>query len=76
MRNLVNEALAVGIIFVIMFAFIHAPMMAIAPEFSMGHAGIGLCAFLAGFFGHLLFEAGGLNAKFCQGLAADAMTKK
>jgi|LauGreDrversion4_2_1035121.scaffolds.fasta_scaffold953849_1 hypothetical protein len=70
MRNLYNEAIAVGILFVILFAIVHVLMMNFAPKFSMGHAGIGLCAFLAGAIGHLLFEHGGLNAKFCQGMAA------
>lgn len=69
-RNLTSEAIAVGILFVILFALVHAPMMAAAPKFSMGHAGLGLCAFLAGALGHLAFEHFGLNAKFCRGMAA------
>ena len=76
MRNLTNEAIAVGVLFVILFAFVHAPMMAAAPEFSMGHAGIGLCAFLAGALGHLMFEYSGLNAKFCRGMAESAGEQK
>ena len=74
-RNLTSEALAVGIVFVILFAIVHAPMMAAAPEFSMGHAGLGLCAFLAGALGHLAFEHFGLNASFCQRMAESESVK-
>jgi hypothetical protein len=70
MRNLYNEAIAVGILFVILFALVHVSIMNVAPKFSMGHAGIGLCAFLAGAIGHLLFEHLDLNAEFCRRMAA------
>jgi hypothetical protein len=64
-RSVSKEALAVGIIMVIIFALIHIPMMRHDPTFSMSHAGIFLGVFLTGALGHLAFEAAGLNRKFC-----------
>lgn len=64
-RSISKEALAVGVIMVIIFALIHIPMMRHDPKFSMSHAGIFLGVFLTGVVGHLAFEAAGLNRKFC-----------
>lgn len=64
-RSISKEALAVGVIMVIIFALIHIPMMKYDPTFSMSHSGIFLGVFLTGVLGHLTFEAAGLNKKFC-----------
>ena len=64
-RSLPNEAIAIGVILVIIFALIHVPMMSISPGFSMSHMGIFLGVFLAGALGHLGFEATGMNKSFC-----------
>jgi hypothetical protein len=64
-RSVSTEALAVGIVMVIIFALIHVPMMHHDPTFSMSHAGIFLGVFLTGVVGHLAFEAAGMNRKFC-----------
>jgi hypothetical protein len=63
-RSVATEAIGVGIIFVIIFAFIHYPMMAISPK-AMEHSGIFLGVFLAGVIGHLGLEEAGTNKKFC-----------
>ena len=65
MRSVPSEAVAVGVILVIIFACIHVPMMGQYPEFSMSHTGIFLGVFLSGVVGHLALEAAGLNKKFC-----------
>ena len=65
MRSVPTEAVAVGIILVIIFACIHASLMYQYPEFSMSHMGIFLGVFLSGVIGHLALEETGMNKKFC-----------
>ena len=66
MRNILLEALAIGFILLIIFVVIHSGMMLADKHFSMSHAGIFISVFLAGMLGHLIFEASGMNAKFCK----------
>ena len=60
------EALAVGIILVIIFAIIHSGMMVADQKFSMSHMGIFLGVLLAGAIGHVGLELVGANEKFCK----------
>jgi len=64
-RNVLLEAIAIGVILLIIYIVIHMAMMGIAPKFSMTHTGMFLGVFLAGALGHLAFEATGANKEFC-----------
>jgi hypothetical protein len=65
MNSFAVELAAVAVAFAVLFALVHVVMMA-ATDFSMTHAGMIVCAALAGALGHAVFEYTGLNNKFVE----------